>query len=102
MELCFLSDYLEIFRQIFNQASKNIFRLACGLHALMEEFGARAIKICNASHACLTCCAQAATMLAKQLVALRKQKTRNIAAKSKMGSIGHQATARTPPCVHRR
>ena len=31
-------------------------------------------------------------MLAKQLVALRKQKTRNIAAKSKMGSISHQAT----------
>jgi uncharacterized protein YukE len=34
---------------------------------------------------------QAATALAKQLIQLRKQKTRNVSAKTQLGSISHQA-----------
>lgn len=34
---------------------------------------------------------QACAMLAKQLVAIRKQKTRNISANSRIGAIGSQA-----------
>ena len=55
------------------------------------------VLICWPRFGCTNCAMffflQLATTLAKQLVQLRKTKTRNLAASGKITAVGHQATA---------